>query len=285
MRQLLWIEAILRTMSRMRPTQRTLLAWVEAEVLRCRPLALRYFRSRTLRIERKPDRSPVTMADRAIESRLRASLERAFPGESIVGEESGRSGRDADTYWTIDPIDGTRAFSRGLPSWGILVGRVERGRAVVGLCDFPAIGVTIGVAPGVEPYERILTRRVPLARPRVVPSLRDAVIFHGGAGWWTPTRFAQGFARLVRTCYLERAYGDCYGYLWALRGCADAVVDYGVKVWDMVPLAALAGASGRVLTDFSGRAQYTGPETIMAHPRLARQIVQLLHHPGGTDAN
>ncbi len=245
-------------------------------MLCCRPIALRSFRSSNLRVERKPDRSPVTIADRTIEARLRRAIERTFPGETILGEEYGRSGRHAASYWTIDPIDGTRAFSRGLPSWGIMVGRVERGRATLGVCDFPALGVTLSVAPGVQATEQIGRRRIRLSSPRPVRSLGEAVIFHGGARWWAPTPYVRGFARLVKDCYLERAYGDCYGYLWALRGCVDAVLDYGVKPWDMVPLAALAEATGRSLIDFSGRPSFSGPQTIMAHPMFARLIVRTL---------
>jgi fructose-1,6-bisphosphatase/inositol monophosphatase family enzyme len=252
------------------------LAWIEREVRACRPLALHYFRSGTLRVVRKPDHSPVTAADRLIEERLRRVLRRVCPGEPIVGEEFGASERLGETFWTVDPIDGTRAFSRGLPSWGIMVGRVERGQAVLGLIDFPAIDVTIGVAPGVKPYDRIGGRVIPLARAQPARALSDAVIFHGGSRWWRRTRYAAGFDRLMRVCYLERAYGDCYGYLWALRGGADAVIDYGVKLWDMVPLAAFAQATGRVLVDFHGRPSWTGPDTIFAHPSLARPISRLL---------
>jgi histidinol-phosphatase len=255
--------------------QRTLLKDVERAVRACRALALGYFRSSALRVRRKPDRSPVTAADHAVEERLRRALARIAPGERIVGEELGDTGGAETTFWTIDPIDGTRAFSRRLPSWGIMVGRVERGRATLGVCDFPAIGVTIGTAPGVAAYERRGGRLLPLARPRPVP-LEEAVIFHGGAHWWQPTPVAAGFRALISACYLERAYGDCYGYLWALRGCADAVVDCGVKPWDLVPLAALAQATGRALTDFSFRPSWTGPEAVFAHPQLARRICRIL---------
>jgi fructose-1,6-bisphosphatase/inositol monophosphatase family enzyme len=255
---------------------RARLTSVERAVLACRPLALRYFRSSALRVARKPDRSPVTQADRLIEARLRRALRRLCPGERIIGEEFGASGRASATFWTIDPIDGTRAFSRGLPSWGIMVGRVERGRPTLGLIDFPAIGVTVGVAPGVRAYERCGGRTVPLRRARPVRSLGEAVIFHGGSRWWRRTRYAAGFDRLLRACDLERAYGDCYGYLWALRGCADAVIDYGVKLWDLVPLAALAQATGRVLVDFHGRPSWTGPDTIFAHPAFAQRLARLL---------
>jgi fructose-1,6-bisphosphatase/inositol monophosphatase family enzyme len=257
-------------------SQRNVLAWLEREIARCRPLALRYFRSAGLRVERKADASPVTAADRAVEERLRRAISRAFPGEPIIGEEFGRSGRAGSTYWTVDPIDGTRAFSRGLPSWSIMVGRVERGTPVLGVCDFPALDTTIGVARGVPAYERRGAARVRLARPRPVRSLREAVLFHGGLRWWPAGRPRRRFEQLVNACYLERAYGDCFGYLWALRGYVDAVVDYGVKIWDMVPLAALARATGRIMTDFRGRPCWTGPETIFAAPALARQISRIL---------
>ncbi len=258
-----------------------LLAALEREVRRCRPLALGYFRSSSLRVSRKADRSPVTDADRAIEERLRAVLARLAPGETILGEEFGRTGRDTANYWTVDPIDGTRAFSRGLPSWGIMVGRVERGRATLGLCDFPALGVTMAAASGAPAYERGRGGTCGFRPPRPVRSLEDAVIFHGGARWWVGTRWARGFRRLVHGCFLERAYGDCYGYLWALRGSADAVLDYGVAPWDMAPLAALAAWSGRLLADCAGRPSFSGPDTVMAHPAFVRHICRLLNSGGG----
>ena len=81
---------------------------------------------------------------------------------------------------------------------------------------------------------------------------------------------------MIRGCYLERAYGDCAGFLWALRGRADVVVEYGVKPWDLVPFAALAQATGRLLCDFSGQRNFSGPEVIMAHPALARLVCKYL---------
>lgn len=253
-----------------------LLKAIERAVIKARPLALKHFRANNLRIERKADQSPVTIADRAVESRLRRALARLCPGETIVGEEFGRSGTSTDNYWTIDPIDGTRAFSRGLPTWCIMVGKVERGRPVLGVCDFPSLNTTIAVAPGVAPYERIGRARRRLLKVSAPPPLKECVLFHGGAHWWNHSPHAKGFHELISRCYLERAFGDCYGFLWALRGYADIVIEYGVKVWDMVPLAALAHATGRVMVNARNQPSWMGPDTIMAHPQLASQAAKLL---------
>jgi histidinol-phosphatase len=237
-------------------------------------------------VERKADRSPVTIADRTIEEFLRRELARAFPGEVIVGEElglppgwtqAGPSAQPRATYWTVDPIDGTRAFSRGLPTWGTLIGRVEQGKPVLGACRFPALKTFIGVGLRTPPYERQGRRRVLLPRAPRPPALRDAAIFHGGSKWWMPTPYWNGFQRLVKSCFLERAYGDCAGHLWLFRGYVDAVIEYGVKVWDIAPMAAFARATGRVMCDFSGRPSFSGPQMILAHPSFAKQIVQILH--------
>ena len=254
----------------------TPLAWAEALLRRHRPLALRYFHDRSsLHVERKADQSPVTRADRALEERFRRAIERAFPDDGILGEEFGRTRPGASAYWTVDPIDGTRAFSRGLPSWGMLLSRVERGVPVLGACDFPASATFVGASAHTAAYERIGRQRRLLPRARPVRRLSEAVIFHGGQRWWRPP-YAAGMARLVRTCYLERTYGDCYAYLWVLRGGADAVIDFGVKAWDMAPFAALARATGRVLTNGTGRPSFSGPDTIFAHPSLQRLIVRAL---------
>ena len=158
-----------------------------------------------------------------------------------------------------------------------MVGRVERGVSTLGVVDYPAIGTTLTVGPGMRACERTGGRCLVLPRARPRRSLRDAAIFHGGLRWWSVPKYIRGFQRIVTASYLERAYGDCYGYLWVLRGRADAMLDYGVKPWDLVPFAALAHATGHLLCDFSGRPSFSGPDTIMAHPTLARLIARTLH--------
>lgn len=261
---------------RRRPSE--LMAWVETLLGEGQRIALQSFRQ-AMRVQRKADRSPVTAADRRIEERLRWRLERGCPGEGIIGEEFGGSVGSRDAYWVIDPIDGTRAFSRGLPTWGILLARVERGVPTLGACAFPAMDTLIGVAPGVAPYERQGTVRRRLPQVRLRP-LAASVILHGGSRWWAGTPYAAGFARVIGASYLERGYGDCAAYLWALRGMGDVVLEYGVHLWDLAPFAAFAQRTGRVLWDCSGQPSFRGPGAVFAHPALARRIVDTLR-PGG----
>jgi fructose-1,6-bisphosphatase/inositol monophosphatase family enzyme len=158
----------------------------------------------------------------------------------------------------------------------MLLSYIEEGVPVLGACLFPAWQVFLGVGPGTPAFERQGRTRRLLPRARARTPLSRAVIFHGGSGWWFRTPYAAGFRRLVQSCYLERAYGDCAGYLWAFRGHVDAVIDCGVKIWDIAPMAALARATGRTLTDFDNRISFTGPYTILAAPALARVIARTL---------
>jgi fructose-1,6-bisphosphatase/inositol monophosphatase family enzyme len=195
-----------------------------------------------------------------------------------LGEEFGKGADVRESYWTIDPIDGTRAFSKGLPSWGMLMSYVEHGRATMGACLYPSFDLFVGAGRGTPAYERQgLGPRVRLPGAVAVP-LSRAAVSHGGSKWWLRTPEADGFRRVIDACFLERAYGDCFAYLWLFRGKFDAVIDCGVKIWDIAPFAALAGTTGRVLTDFSGRPTITGPQSVLAHPSLNREIIALLAH-------
>ncbi|MBI4397846.1 MAG: hypothetical protein HY586_01825 [Candidatus Omnitrophica bacterium] len=249
------------------------LSWLERSMAECRKIALRYFGSR-LTINRKSDRSPVTIADKTIEEYLRRAIGRAFPKDGIVGEEFGTTRGSSGAYWTLDPIDGTRPFTRGLPSWGILAARVERGVPVVGACDLPALGTFLGAARGAAAFERTKNVQSAFPRPRRFTSLKEAVIFHGGASFFFQAGYGKQFERIVSNCYLERAYGDCYAYLWALRGHADIMMDYGVHEWDLAPFAVMAGSTGRVLVNFKGQSDFKGPDTLFGSSSAVKLLLK-----------
>jgi fructose-1,6-bisphosphatase/inositol monophosphatase family enzyme len=251
------------------------LSWVNEKVNACRKIALAYF-GKPMKVQRKADRSPVTIVDCKIEEFLRREITKAFPQEAIIGEEFGSKTVEGKTFWTIDPIDGTRAFSRGLPSWGTLVGFVKDGKPVLGVCDFPSANTRLCVGERSSAYEESNGARKLLLKASPAPALSDSVVFHGGSSWWFESPYAEGFRKIACSCFLERAYGDCYAYLWLFRGCADVMLDYGVKIWDLAPFAALARSTGRVMLNCFGKVSFTGPGTILSDPAFAKKIARII---------
>ncbi len=248
------------------------IVWLENLLLRSRKIALGYFQ-KSIKVSRKADRSPVTLADKEIEKFLRKEIAKKFPDNGILGEETGFSGKNKKTYWVIDPIDGTRAFSRGLPSWGILIAKVENRKVVVGACDFPVIQTSIIAVRGKGAYEKVGNKKTKFKNAKPINFLKDAVLFHGGASFFLSSNYAKPFQKVMKQCYLERAYGDCFAYLWVLRGQADLVLEKGVKEWDMAPFSIFASETGRVLVDFKGVSNFKGPNTIFGSPKLVKQVV------------
>lgn len=262
--------------SELKKDRKALLLWLQQLARSSRRISIPYFRSGDLQVKRKSDHSPVTVADLEVEAYLRARMLKAFPEACIVGEEFVNPDTLPQSYWTIDPIDGTRAFSRGLPFWGTLIGKVERGKPVLGICDFPALDITMAGALGHGLSERVGTRSKRLLGPKQAKPLEQAVILHGGSCWWQKTRYSKGFQRLTKACYLERAYGDCYGYLWLFRGHADAVIEHGLQLWDIVPMAAMARSVGLNVFNAEGRIAFQDPVSVVGATRLSKTIATAL---------
>ena len=193
---------------------------------------------------------PVTLADRGAEAEIRRLIAHRFPDHGVIGEEYGENRPDAEFVWVIDPIDGTRAFVAGLPTWCTLIGLRFEGRPVLGSIGQPYVGeIVIGHAGGSRLVSR--GRETRLAVRKAV-ALTDAVIattdpegcFNGAElGAWRQVRAA---ARLARTgC-------DAYAYAMVAAGTLDLVVESGLKCWDIeAAIPVIAGAGGYV-TDWRG---------------------------------
>jgi histidinol phosphatase-like enzyme (inositol monophosphatase family) len=210
------------------------------------------------RVQAKPDRSPVTEADRAVEERLRAFLARRFPMAGFFGEETGDAGARGGLRFVVDPIDGTRAFIRGLPTWSILVGLEADGEPVVGVAYMPAAEeLFVGVRGlGAEMNGR------PLA-VSAVRTLDAALVCHGSLQQFTDDGRGALLARMGERIYTARGLADFDGYRQVLLGRADAMVDPGIKPYDVCPAAVLVREAGGRFTSM------TGAETIHGGSGLA----------------
>lgn len=202
-------------------------------------------------VEFKGDGSEVTVADHAAEALVRQSLAEAFPEDGIVGEEGrdvpSRSGR----RWIVDPIDGTRSFSCGVPLYAVLIALEEEGRPTLGCCHFPALGETLVAARGAGAWHN--GRR---AQVSGVEELASARVVTSGLEYWrdrSSDADRAGFDRLVRATRFCRTWGDAYGYFLVATGRVDLYVDpICGAYWDFAPMLPIFEEAGGRLTTFAG---------------------------------
>jgi len=247
-------------------------------VLEAGPIALEYFRRAMTVTDKMPGRfyDPVTAADRRIELLLRERLAARCPGLSIVGEEFGRSG-EGDDYWIIDPIDGTRSFISGMPTWGILLGLVVDGRAVAGIMHQPFTGETFLAGAGLPASLRHAGVEAPLQTRRDA-TLADAVLYSTHPSMLEASGCAGPFGALARQCRLQRWGGDCYAFALLAQGSIDLMVDGMLQPYDIVPLIPIIEGAGGVVTDLSGASPLAGGTVVAAaNARLHAQALAIMN--------
>jgi inositol-phosphate phosphatase/L-galactose 1-phosphate phosphatase/histidinol-phosphatase len=207
----------------------------------------RYFRQ-PLAIDAKADLSPVTIADREVESLVRAAIETAFPTHGILGEEHGALRTEAEYVWVIDPIDGTKSFMTGKPTFGTLIALTRHGTPILGIIDQPIIGERwLGIAG-----ERTTFNGKPIS-VRPCPRLADATLYAT-----TPQMFVGGdaaaFQRLAAAVKYPLYGADCYAYGLLACGFTDLVCEASLQPYDYCALAPVVEGAGGVITDWEGRA-------------------------------
>jgi len=216
---------------------------VEAALAAALPIRS-YFGGAEMGLEAKRDGSPVTLADREAERVIRAQLASAPGGPyDILGEEEGLSGTGTRWRWTVDPIDGTRSFVRGIPLCGSMIGLEDTGdgRALLGVIHLPMLGVTYAGAPGLGAARN----GVPVRLPGSV-TLEDSIIGTGDVAQFAEAGRLEDFRRLTALHGFVRGYPDCFGHGLVIEGALGAMLDPALNPWDLVPTRALVEAAGGV---------------------------------------
>jgi histidinol phosphatase-like enzyme (inositol monophosphatase family) len=234
---------------------------------------LAHFQSGT-DVELKSDASPVTVADRQAERLLRERIEQHFPADGIVGEEFGETRAAARRRWILDPIDGTRAFIRGVPLYGTLVAVEEAGEPLVGVIHLPAMGETVCAAAGEGCWWN--GRR---ARVSAVNALRDALVVTSDASSMASQGRSDAWSRICDRVQITRTWGDCYGYALVATGRAEAMIDPILSIWDAAAMVPIIQEAGGVVTDFAGRSRHDTGNLIATNSRLAGDLRELLEDP------
>lgn len=235
--------------------------------------ALGYFRT-DLHAEYKADGSPVTVADRAAEQLAREWIARRFPDDGVLGEEFGTLHPDAARQWIIDPIDGTKAFVRGVPLWGSLIAVAEGPRVLAGAAAYPALDETLAAAPDQGCWWNGVRCRV-----SECANMGDATVLTTDERFLErPDRGARWRA-LAAGAAVARSWGDCVGYLLVATGRAEVMVDPVLSAWDAAPFLPIITEAGGVFTDWSGAATVRGGSAIATNRRLAGTVRAVLGCP------
>lgn len=229
-------------------------------------IALPRFRAHDLRVDTKPDLTPVSEADTAVEERLRALIAAERPQERVLGEEGGADDGDG-ALWILDPIDATKNYVRGVPVWATLIALEER----VAVVSAPALGRRWWASRGGGAWTRDVDgaeRRLAVSR---VARLEDAVLaFTALAGW------DERFHRLADRAWAARGYGDFWQYVLLAEGAVDACVENVAAHWDLAAPKLIVEEAGGVLTDLGGSERADGGSAAASNGLLHEALLDAL---------
>jgi histidinol-phosphatase len=228
------------------------------------------FRATDLRVETKPDMSPVSEADRAVESDMRSRIAEARPGDGVLGEEEGDHVSSSERRWILDPIDGTRAYVRGLPVFASLIALQVDGRIDLGIVSAPGLRRRWWAARGLGAFANGLPIHV-----SAVTSVADAFISTGDLAHFDSARRA-AYMALAAQSWNGRALGDFWSHMLVAEGTIDIAVEPLGAVWDYAALQPIVEEAGGRFTDFEGVARFDGTTAISTNGLLHDAVVGAL---------
>ncbi|MQA25367.1 MAG: histidinol-phosphatase [Micromonosporaceae bacterium] len=241
-------------------------------------VAMSRFRARDLRVKSKPDLTPVTDADTAIEDALRGTIARARPRDGVLGEEFGSSepaAWPAARRWIIDPIDGTKNFVRGVPVWATLIALLAGDQPVVGLVSAPALGRRWWAAKGTGAYAGKHQHAATRIHVSDIARMEDASLSYSSLTGWDEQGRLPGMLDLALGVWRSRAYGDFYSYMLLAEGAVDVACEPEVSLWDLAALAPIVTEAGGAFTDLEGRPGPAGGSAVATNGKLHEDV---LHH-------
>jgi histidinol-phosphatase len=262
---------------RARVPEAQLREWLDFALAACDAadeVARSHFR-RDLDIERKPDRTFVTVADRAIEREIRSRILARWPDHGLVGEEYGEEAGSSPTRWYIDPIDGTHNFIRGVPLFGTLLAVEHEGETQVGVMSAPAMRERWFASRGGGAWSDGSDGRRQIRVSRVA-AIEDAQLVYGSVRDNVESGLMPGFAALIDASWRDRGFGDFWGYALVAEGAAEGMMETGMYTWDLAaPQVVIEEAGGRV-TDVTGVRRIDAESFVASNGLLHDEIVRRL---------
>lgn len=224
-----------------------------------------------IQVEHKADRTPVTEADRAAEAAIVDVLRSEFPDAGILGEESGGHPGTAPFRFIVDPIDGTRGFTRGGRFWGSLIALEAQGEILAGAMFLPAMDDLYWAA-----RDRGAFLNGDRLRVRPSPPIEETTLSLGEIGHLLRPPYRPVIESLIQECESVRAYGDLMSVALVLTGVADAWLEAGAQPWDIAPARILAEEAGARFSTFAGTTDLDQGTALVAPPELHAALLERL---------
>jgi histidinol-phosphatase len=242
-------------------------------------ITLARYQALDLTITNKPDNTPVTDADKSAESAIRALLHQHCPDDGIVGEEFGTQGLENDRYWVIDPIDGTKNFMRGVPTWATLIALVQKqsdGSEVVttGVVSAPALFRRWYASTGTGAFVIVNGEKPKRISVSQVLKVEDASISYSDLiGWGNRL---ENFQHLLQSAWRTRAHGDFWSHMLVAEGAVDIAAEPSLALWDMAALDIIVREAGGRFTNLDGKNGPHGGNGLSTNSALHDYVVQSL---------
>ena len=220
-------------------------------------ISLERFTALDLKVETKPDRSPVTDADRSVEQALKGMLAEHCPGDALIGEEFGSAAGSNNRTWIIDPIDGTANFMRGVPVWASLICLAIDGKPTVSVVSAPAMGRRWWAAPASAgahggAFTRDIDGSVRHIHVSGISDLEHASLSYNNLQLWDQAGKAEQLLSFSRDIWRTRAYGDFWSYMLLAEGALEIVAEHDLKIYDIAALVPIVEQAGGRFSALSG---------------------------------
>ncbi len=238
-------------------------------------LTMARFKALDLRVETKPDTTPVSDADRSAEEMIRSQLARTRPRDAVHGEEMPDTGH-GPRRWVVDPIDGTKNFVRGVPVWATLIALLDGGQPVLGVVSAPALGRRWWAATGSGAWTGRSLSSATRLHVSGVTDLADASLSYSSLGGWEERGRLEHFLRLTRTVWRTRAYGDFWSHVLVAEGAVDLSCEPELELHDMAALVPIVTEAGGRFTSLAGEPGPFGGSAMVSNGALHDAALQML---------
>lgn len=234
-------------------------------------ISLSRFQALDLKIESKPDRTPVTDADRAVELKLRQLIAQHAPEDAVIGEEYENSG-GGNRQWIIDPIDGTANFLRGVPIWATLIALRVDGRLVASAVSAPAMGRRWWASKGEGSFTKDVDGGVRKLSVSKVSTLSDSYISYNSLQQWQKLGKVKNLDSLASKVWRIRAFGDFLSYMFVAEGVIDAASEPDLKIYDIAALVPIVEEAGGRFTDLVGELSEQSSDVLASNGLIHEEV-------------